>query len=496
MQPEYVLAKGSGQKERESSAQVHESEEAVFLSNDYDISHLKGTASMFGSYEGSRNAAISRNPVNEKDFTVTLIVDAGTGADYIKAYSAGDYSYPGGSFSIAADIASAPDFGEDISFGEYAAEAFMSRPSEGDSLPEDAPGFRVFNMFAPRYIYAPVFTVSTEGLAAGEPESFGMSADRMIIPLSGKASYDDYTIYEGGEAAGANETYAEYAREKYTRVPEDMLYYLKRFLAENGIDPDDPDKAKLMDQVLALLSGYTYTRQIEIIPAAEDPLLWFLTESREGYCQHFASAGTMLLRTCGIPARYCFGYLKRLKPGTISELTVQDAHAWTEVFDGKYWQLLETCVGIPAEGQLLPSGIRTEHQTIFLPSPAPAEKPLQSFSLPGWVLPALAIALLLFLAVRFAGLLKKHRPDALQEAEIRYRYLRKYYYINDETEALLNRICYSRDGARAEDVAALDACCARAGKLLLYRHKYLSYAVSRLNYARWVLRATLKNMGR
>ena len=59
----------------------------------------------------------------------------------------------------------------------------------------------------------------------------------------------------------------------------------------------------------------------------------FLTVKKEGYCVHFAVAGTLLLREMGIPARYVEGYLIPPEPaGEEIELTDYEAHAWTEVF--------------------------------------------------------------------------------------------------------------------------------------------------------------------
>ncbi|MBR0130772.1 MAG: transglutaminase domain-containing protein [Firmicutes bacterium] len=493
--PEYVLLDESEEDTwrigQDIETEVNNTEENVHLSNDYDISHLKGTASMFGSYEGSPSFRIARNSVNENDFTVTLVVEAGMAVDYIKAYSTGDYSYPEGSFSKLSDIGSAPEFEEGKSFGEFAKDAFMS-PKAADDQPEDAPGFRVFNLYAPRYIYAPVFPIYTEGLLKNSSESFGMSADRMIVPLSEGAGFDDYTLFKGSEAAGANSAYTEYALEKYTQVPEDMLFYLTRFLKENGIDPEDPDKGALLEAVRRLLSSYSYSKQIGPIPENEDPVLWFLTVSRSGYCQHFASSGTMLLRACGIPARFCAGYFKKLPGGMIAEITVQDAHAWTEVFDGHSWQLVEMTLGTPADGQVLPAGLWTGEQSFTLPTAGP--KAVQKTSLPAWLIWIPILAALAGLAAYLAALIRRNKPDALQKAAIQYEYIHRYYYINEDTERLLNKICYSREGVQPEDIKALEQCCSRARSFVLYQKKYFTFAASLVLYAWWHLQAVYKNI--
>ena len=46
-----------------------------------------------------------------------------------------------------------------------------------------------------------------------------------------------------------------------------------------------------------------------IDPEGADFATWFLQEAKSGYCVHFATTGTVLLRALGIPARYAEGYI-------------------------------------------------------------------------------------------------------------------------------------------------------------------------------------------
>ncbi len=492
--PEDVLS-GEGYSEirlgPETTTEVKETEGPVQLANGYDISHLKGTPSMFGAYDDSQSFSVSRTAVDQDDNTVILVFDTAVKVDYVKAFSTGEYVYKEGSFTILSDTRFAPEFEENKSFGDYSKGAFMSPEPMGEQQ-DTSQSFRVFNLFAPRYIYAPVYDISTKGLAAGSPESFSMSADRMIVPLSGSAAYNDYTLFAGGEAAGANEAYTSYALSKYTSVPEEMLYYLKEFLRENHIDPDDPDKEALIRAVRSLLGSYNYTTQIEAIPEGEDPVMWFLTQDKSGYCIHFASAGTMLLRACGIPARFVSGYLKEMPAGTVAEITAKDAHAWTEVFNGSTWQLVEMCVGRPAEGQSLPSGLRTADEPYSLPI---VETPgRQDGQTPILTIAEIAAAAVVILAAAIVILLGKNRPSIQQKAEIQYRYIKKYYYISDDTQRLLNKISYSREGAQPEDIKAIADSVAKARSLLLYRRKYLNFAASMVAYAFWHIKAAVQNL--
>jgi transglutaminase-like putative cysteine protease len=66
----------------------------------------------------------------------------------------------------------------------------------------------------------------------------------------------------------------------------------------------------------------------------------FLFETRKGFCQHFASSFTFLMRAAGIPARVVTGYQGGFFNPYGSYLVVRqsDAHAWSEVWlPGRGW---------------------------------------------------------------------------------------------------------------------------------------------------------------
>ncbi|MDE6149891.1 MAG: transglutaminase-like domain-containing protein [Ruminococcus sp.] len=86
--------------------------------------------------------------------------------------------------------------------------------------------------------------------------------------------------------------------------------------------------------------NYQYTLAPGKTPDGEDFIDYFLSEQNKGYCTYFASAGTMLMRKFGFPARYVEGYtispteLKNPDENGLYTIAVKDksAHAWTEVF--------------------------------------------------------------------------------------------------------------------------------------------------------------------
>lgn len=115
--------------------------------------------------------------------------------------------------------------------------------------------------------------------------------------------------------------------------------------------------------------NYSYTLRPGYYYGNPDYISHFLLENKRGYCAHFASAGTMLLRQMGIPARYvegyAFSYYNIIENGelvedaeysdyydgyapigetALIELEIPDAyaHAWVEIYvDGKGWIVVD-----------------------------------------------------------------------------------------------------------------------------------------------------------
>ena len=70
------------------------------------------------------------------------------------------------------------------------------------------------------------------------------------------------------------------------------------------------------------------------------PLVAFVTETRRGYCQHFAGGMALMLRYLGIPARVAVGFTSGTydKGSHTWTVTDHDAHAWVEAwFPGFGW---------------------------------------------------------------------------------------------------------------------------------------------------------------
>lgn len=83
---------------------------------------------------------------------------------------------------------------------------------------------------------------------------------------------------------------------------------------------------------------FEYTRYLDIEQAyamRPSAIKIFLTTSRKGHCEYFATAATLLLRAAGTPARYCVGYVVAEKDTRHNEYIIRGthAHAWVRAWD-------------------------------------------------------------------------------------------------------------------------------------------------------------------
>jgi transglutaminase-like putative cysteine protease len=63
----------------------------------------------------------------------------------------------------------------------------------------------------------------------------------------------------------------------------------------------------------AYLRTIPYNDAIPAPPPGQDPLEYFLFDIQEGYCDYYATAMAMMLRSVGVPARAVSGYAEGLR---------------------------------------------------------------------------------------------------------------------------------------------------------------------------------------
>ncbi|OQX09473.1 MAG: hypothetical protein BWK76_22135 [Desulfobulbaceae bacterium A2] len=143
---------------------------------------------------------------------------------------------------------------------------------------------------------------------------------------------------------------AEASRQRLRRLPEGSNPRI-RALAEGW-----RATARNDDEVLRLAQNF-FLRQ-QLLYTLEPPLLGehaadeFLFDTRQGFCEHFASAFAVALRAAGVPARVVTGYQGGEVNPVDGYLAVRqfEAHAWTEVWlPGRGWLRVDpTAITAPA----------------------------------------------------------------------------------------------------------------------------------------------------
>lgn len=191
---------------------------------------------------------------------------------------------------------------------------------------------------------------------------YSLQSDLVTSP--GRSQTYDYYTYSGADQDCRLQTESI---SNWLTVPDSSKAVLDEFCKE-------ADLTGTVDEIVQKLAAYyqdniPYTYQPGITPYGQDFVSYFLKKNRRGYCAHFASAATLLLRNCGIPARYVEGYAidpedigengKILTDQKVSDyyqgyreltdtgvvqvdVTDANAHAWVEIYDWhKGWYVVD-----------------------------------------------------------------------------------------------------------------------------------------------------------
>jgi len=154
----------------------------------------------------------------------------------------------------------------------------------------------------------------------------------------------------------AGTDYPMWITERYLQLPDSITPRTRELAAQIAEGLDNP--YDISQAVTAFLREYlTYNETVPNIPSGQEPIDWILFDHPQAFCNYYATAEIVLLRSLGIPARIAVGYAQgerlsleeplfvpTLSPGNQNipqeidrqsdQYTVRqrDAHAWPEVF--------------------------------------------------------------------------------------------------------------------------------------------------------------------
>jgi transglutaminase-like putative cysteine protease len=201
----------------------------------------------------------------------------------------------------------------------------------------------------------------------------------LIATLSTKAivARSQYTVVSSvstasvAELRAAGSAYPAEVRERYLPLPTvpDRLRELAQNLTAGQSNPYDKAEA-----VETYLRSMPYSLDLPPPPTGRDGVDYFLFDAKTGYCDYFASAMAVLLRTQGVPARVVSGYATGEAQSDGSFLVKDsDSHTWVEAYFPSYgWVPFEPSGSWPrfARGEGRPAAAT--------PTPVPAQVPPQS----------------------------------------------------------------------------------------------------------------------
>ncbi len=188
-----------------------------------------------------------------------------------------------------------------------------------------------------------------------------LSADPLLNPGATYTVQAALTAATIADLRAAGTQYPEWVRQRYLQLPPEITARTRALAQELAAGRQTPyDIAEAVTRYLR--GAIEYQTTIDAPPRGQEVVDWLLFDYRKGFCNYYATAEVVLLRSLGIPARLAVGYAQgeyhRIpaedalqQPGepeggqappetAAARYTVRqkDLHAWPEVyFPGIGW---------------------------------------------------------------------------------------------------------------------------------------------------------------
>lgn len=177
----------------------------------------------------------------------------------------------------------------------------------------------------------------------------------------------------------SSDQYPKWVTDHYLHLPTNFSEKITELSQELTNKYSNPfDKTIAITNYLRVTINYN--EQIPEPPEGSDLIEWFLFEHKEGFCNYYATAEVLMLRSIGIPARIVFGYAQgEPQNEEESEFIVrrEQAHAWPEVyFEGIGWIEFEPTTIQPSINRLLGETTSSSNDDTFFSDPNRLDIPL------------------------------------------------------------------------------------------------------------------------
>lgn len=287
------------------------------------------------------------------------IPDAGKDAPRMDFYTAGLRSYSGRAMLEVSSFRPGTMYLRGEVYRDYSSQAWTGvEPNSTDNLSNYNPILGTSPVSATiTYLTSPSSMVYLPYKTTVVEDKQVFSDSPLVFPQAQQSYTVGYFPLDDSPSSQGNIptlSEQEEAYSAYLEVPEeisgDLLVWFTQAMEEleNSSEPIRADAtgeyagelntASIIAQLLE--RNATYDLRTPRTPSEEDFVTYFLEESHRGYCVHFASAATLLLRTQGIPARYVSGYVTTIPSSSLDQSTREyttrvvdsNAHAWVEIY--------------------------------------------------------------------------------------------------------------------------------------------------------------------
>jgi len=142
--------------------------------------------------------------------------------------------------------------------------------------------------------------------------------------------------------------------QRYMNIPDPLRDKIKTLtetiLKGAGTERlSDLQKSKIIEDYLK--NNYRYSIHVKKPDDKTNPIIYFLFQSRTGFCEHYATAMTLMLRSVGIPARVVTGFLGGELNTSGDDIIVRqsNAHSWVEAGIGGSWRRFDPTPAVSAK---------------------------------------------------------------------------------------------------------------------------------------------------
>jgi transglutaminase-like putative cysteine protease len=180
------------------------------------------------------------------------------------------------------------------------------------------------------------------------PGEAGMSSDYMVTrhnPITNRLRYNASSrlSYNTGPINHQEQN-------RSLQLPNNITQRMQQLV--QSWSSDSTSKQDIVTRALSYFRNEDFYYTLRPPLLGNNPVDQFLFESRRGFCEHYASSFTLLMRIAGIPARIVTGY----QGGEINPITghlivrQSDAHAWSEVWlQGEGWVRVDPTAAVAPE---------------------------------------------------------------------------------------------------------------------------------------------------